>query len=1187
MKILIKSTGVNEVKQKRKKENSEVEHEYPLYLNKPIESDDADWIGVSSYVNQVHEAIKQGAEMIAVIAEYGSGKSSVTELLETRIKKEQKNRHKFIRVNLWAHSTSGNSPLDLHKSLIYQIVSQISTWKGSYITKRLSKNYGLLKITTGSWWYLPLMFCALLLAIGARLYDTFYYYPESWIVLAGYGIAVTVGIVLLFKADILFSFKESVGNRDVDENEILDLYRSIVWKYGKKLIRHKHYIIVIEDLDRTEGNSVSQFLKELRKYSLPFNKKEKANNVCFVVNVKPEVRLSTERNYSDGESFYSKVFDFSVDLRTVNIDNFDVILRGLINEKLGVIENIGLELPKNDVLAQRGMQWIIRGKTLGLRTVKERLNHTFVLYESLVKKFGKDKIEFEKCAVAVYVINAFPSDFYAMNDMSFQELLGDYFVGNLKKADDYRKILPENERFSDDFIDEIKLLIENKLIDNTYKTYFYQYPEGSNLYNVEENAIWNSIVYRESYSTRIVGLINSVSKTNSDVIVQSLHKVKDLGLTLPRLIFSDKTLFSVALKFFLEETLRTLEKDINYDDSEIEKTVEFYRNVVGFDHGADLFPWDMHKRLCEIWEKMCSQTALMKLRLMICKNYPCRVLLYIPLFSEKYPSITSEEISFIEDAITAIEVVNANLNNINITIFEDIHNKIMSSGLDIGVVDIAKIEKFYESLIGKLDDNRLARPFIDYMVTIKRIVPKLEDVLRRQIEESGNERKYIGKYIEIINAVDAESLDYQTFINIKELMIYSGFSAEVRRQLYNHQFYVEYIFSMVNDDIDNLDLADFEVQDKIESEREFMYDTYPEIWMRIRLLVIEKFQKIIDDYIFMFGDDYPYINEYELGLVDDVQISIKLFNSKIASEDDLQITADFFNKSRLTREETSEILRFITNFESALSYQLFYLVNMQNTQYKNLAKAKRDLLRSDLYDILVLNNAAEALKFMAHTGVLDETLEKGFLETLKTDSGFRENYVELINKLDKPTLTTITNIAKMGTVYAYSPKILEKLYERKMYRVYILSSTKRNNSFIVEEDTSEELWASYIDILKNADSYKCTKSAMAQNMDFLDKVSVRGDYIDFPESSRIFFTKLLQDQKNIKNILTYDADFIEKYFSQIEGFYDRDSAELFVEKITSSDELIKSQSVYDNTHSKLIDPGLKAKYTRLRNKVLG
>jgi len=354
----------------------------------------------------------------------------------------------------------------------------------------------------------------------------------------------------------------------------------------------------------------------------------------------------------------------------------------------------------------------------------------------------------------------------------------------------------------------------------------------------------------------------------------------------------------------------------------------------------------------------------------------------------------------------------------------------------------------------------------------------------------------------------------------------------------------------------------------------------------LRLLLVENFQDILNDYLFMFDKDYPYITDKELAFINNVQLGMKLFCVSIATEDNLNETANFFNKAYRTRNDTYDILRFISNFELELAYNLFYMLDMHNIQYRNIAKEKKNHIVELLSETLKLDDSNEILKFMYHTGVLVGELEKVLLEPLKIDEQLRTDYVDLINKLDKPTTVTINNLINMGNIYGYSQNILTKLYERRAFTTYIASCTRNNNNFSIEDERIEDLWPSYIKILKSETGYTNTKKKMSENIEFIEMLNIKRSYIGLPECSRIYFTKILQDKDILENIMTYDGDFIEQYLSEIIGFYDKEAAETFVKEISLSDELLKSQNVYDNTHQKLIDPVLKSKYTRVRNKTL-
>ena len=55
--------------------------------------------------------------------------------------------HFTLFVGQKAHIPSGDTT-ELHKGLVYQLISQINRRKGNYVSRRLSQNYGLLKVQT-------------------------------------------------------------------------------------------------------------------------------------------------------------------------------------------------------------------------------------------------------------------------------------------------------------------------------------------------------------------------------------------------------------------------------------------------------------------------------------------------------------------------------------------------------------------------------------------------------------------------------------------------------------------------------------------------------------------------------------------------------------------------------------------------------------------------------------------------------------------------------------------------------------------------------------------------------------------------------------------------------------------------------------------------------------------------------
>ena len=68
-----------------------------LYMNKPIFEENADEIGMNVYVDYLESAIENGSDMISVISRFGTGKSSLIELLKEKYKWIRKREKRYYR----------------------------------------------------------------------------------------------------------------------------------------------------------------------------------------------------------------------------------------------------------------------------------------------------------------------------------------------------------------------------------------------------------------------------------------------------------------------------------------------------------------------------------------------------------------------------------------------------------------------------------------------------------------------------------------------------------------------------------------------------------------------------------------------------------------------------------------------------------------------------------------------------------------------------------------------------------------------------------------------------------------------------------------------------------------------------------------------------------------------------------
>lgn len=77
-----------------------------IFMNRPISKAEEDVIGFSTIVKNLKAAIDGGAQMIGLTSPFGTGKTSVTELLEKEYAGNKK--IKVVRVSMWSHISEEN-----------------------------------------------------------------------------------------------------------------------------------------------------------------------------------------------------------------------------------------------------------------------------------------------------------------------------------------------------------------------------------------------------------------------------------------------------------------------------------------------------------------------------------------------------------------------------------------------------------------------------------------------------------------------------------------------------------------------------------------------------------------------------------------------------------------------------------------------------------------------------------------------------------------------------------------------------------------------------------------------------------------------------------------------------------------------------------------------------------------------
>ena len=95
--------------------------------------------------------------MIGVIADYGTGKSTISDILISDVLNNERN-YSTIRINMWdsiSKKSDNNDISELAKSFLYQLANGNdynghSSKLSHYVSKRMSKNFNTISLSTAS-----------------------------------------------------------------------------------------------------------------------------------------------------------------------------------------------------------------------------------------------------------------------------------------------------------------------------------------------------------------------------------------------------------------------------------------------------------------------------------------------------------------------------------------------------------------------------------------------------------------------------------------------------------------------------------------------------------------------------------------------------------------------------------------------------------------------------------------------------------------------------------------------------------------------------------------------------------------------------------------------------------------------------------------------------------------------------
>lgn len=1171
-----------------------------VYVNTEIKSPEEDIIGFSAQVDSIADAIENGASMVGVIADYGSGKSSIGELLEAK-----KQFKKPIRVNMWDSLKSVKPDnldqedlIALDKSFLYQIAYNSGN-KGlaRHVNKRMNKSNGFISFTLKSgkfifWFILATIF----IVAGILIHASNFSFPIKdytigneiyWIF---YLFAVITIIIGLRNGSIAFSSWKSEGDKKFDSSDVFSIYSEIVDCIKPLRSKNKKRIIIIEDLDRLGKNDIgliTNFIKEVYRFS----NLSKDYGISFIISIKPAAQLYSEKAENEFSLDYDKVFDYIIDLRPIHIDDFSTILNGLLEEKKDVLSQWLSINDEEELFSEFSI--LIGGCNLNIRKLKHRLNTALTLYKSLKEKHGGEdsNIDIKTCCVVAYLQSQYEKDYFRLIS---EEVL---FNSIVKKAYSLRLLAektPENQikelkdfilehgqeenenvlDFDENFCDELSLFLINGLITSDFRQYFYSYPKDSYIKTIEESELENLILFpnKEVDFEYLNILVEDSIRRGGKVIKSSIQMLKDRKILLPTIILKNEKLLDYCYTKFPDDVIAMMQKNLLWDADNSNRTIDLFSLIDTYKFNAK----------CNLYEDyavaIASSIGAMgakasNCRLGLTKALGHNIIYFSSIFhATGSPCISVDELEFIEKEDDVFALLDEK--KVNAQLIVALNEKFNSP---VSVTNYDKLSKTLLNSVATLpEDKNIAERIINILYTNGKVDNKLFDYA---VDAAVPQAKIL-EYVNLIN----EKITPEYCQKIEDTGIVGEFKPEVLEAFYINKCYIAYLANAIYND--KMTLRNYDNKIFSEDIIKSLYNLDVGLFFKYRLNLLRQTSEVKQTYKFMYSADFPFISDDEirlmtcsdcLNLVDldtvdkNLDDYIKLIKTVIKSAEDVFAVA-------------KEILEFSDEWALDVFKQLPFV---EFDYYKLSNDNKTNVL--ELYEkIETLETDSAIIAYMKLTGDLLETLEIRLLDIIRADgidNADWEKYIALLNKINRFNRTTIDVIKSYSYEDALPPAVTNKLLELGEIKGYIIGKTLYNKRFDFETIFSLK---DYIDIY--AEQKEISKY-MVQNNDFLVAVYQSKMFGSLSKEQLLVFNSWDQPIELITTVLGKcdNIDDKKNYILKIQKLVTLVDSDALQRLICNGnyDDLLMDDEVTGHIKYLLWDehPGIKGAFTRYVNKL--
>lgn len=1096
-----------------------------VFVNSPISDLKEDAIGFKEQLDILKESIKNGAKMIGLIAGYGTGKSSLTELLCKEYVSQ--GNPLPIRINLWdSFSNNGSTPgqsnviSNLTKSFLYQLSNGYDPGFGQYINKMLGRNYGHLSFSVNNFRSFAISAIVAGICYTISKISTMsntgiveYLSPFTKGVLPFFRVAgpffLLISIICLVfglkNRNVVFSHWKSHDAQDIEINDVFNIYQEIIRKITPE--DDKKQLVIIDDLDRiNEKENVILFLQELYRFQNSIVSHQ--SNIIFLVSIKPEIEL----NGTDGVGFiYSKVFDTTLFLKPIHFDDYDAVLMKIINscpaQKEALEQLIGLEIGSS---LPESFKWIKKGDNLTVRDLKDRLNRAIAILVALKNKSYKDNsaAKFISCTAVAYLESQYPKDYYQLikNEKGFAEFMRRSYTFVDNKAEEgefaqlkasYAECFP-GESYSDNFLEELCTMVFDGIFDDDYRMYFYTYPKGSHIKTTEEREICDCLLFPNQYTgseTFAEAVGKAYESGENETISQTLATLD----AFPKIILEHDALFENAVSVSENKAYECFKKNVIENNSQtldlskywnLLQRVKFYRR--------DVF---LNKALKEI--SSCGDSNLIvQRRKHAVKGFKEKAIEIKKLFigSSDLPQITKDEIEIIDNQVFALQLIDIEkISNSQTEYLCDLVNSTTWTGQP-------EMENLAAQVLHTLSrvssSDELGNAVLQFLQTNMRY----DDDLFKVVCDLNIEDALIVNYL---NTLQAEKLseNYKVLIN-KKVMGDNLRENIVVELIKSDLFYLPIMFFVKKNNIEQLD-SYLGNTDLVYEACNKINQTSPDIIIAFRGYCV--FVKKKREYESLFMGEFPFITIEEYRKYESLENALRCINKAGIDGENASDFANLINERSYTSEESLQLFEYLfstdTNAEciddAQVVERIISGIDFQKLQIRKMPFVERNQWYETFENVYEPADSSEAIAFTEKIDCFIPVLEEKIQKWCESDT---DAYVELIRKINEFTEVTLQWLGKNYINTPLSENLCKELYLNNDYQNYIIAESLRTNTLVWNETIPID---DYLEVYKNVSEMQ---ELLTNHWAFLEAVQFCSEITTLPEDKLIPIFKVTQSE---------------------------------------------------------------------------